>query len=381
MALPDKFCKAPFAGAMIATTGELATCCEYMTHESDLPQYHVKDFDHWWTHGLLPLRTRMITDQEDAGCRHCRSKESNAKESHLRAYTNWQVKSSADWLAQQAHGGQKLATDLLEIRLGNLCNLGCIMCHSSLSSTIAAEVSQNQEQFASIGIHAIAMPSPWWKDPVSWRRALDLASQAKWVHVSGGEPFMHPYIDELLLAVSPQCNLSINTNLTLIDDARAELLSQLPRLKLTWSVEGIGQHNAYVRWPTVWQDIERTLARLKSIKIEAYHVLQHTSVFALPALIDWIEQQGLPITFGRVYDKSIDGSGMMTIDSVSDQDHDRFSSWLSDYHGPYREVLITWAQQRQFNADLHARFRRYVTVLDSIRGTDFDRVFAPNWAV
>lgn len=379
MTAPLTFCKAPFAGAVISTTGELAPCCEYMTHESDLPQYHVKDFDHWWSKGLGPLRARMIADQQDAGCRHCRSKESNPAEVHLRTYTNWQVKSSADWLIQQADD-PALATDLLEIRLGNLCNLGCIMCHSLLSSTIAAEVSQNAQRFAAVDIQVTDMPSPWWKDPASWRQALHLASQAKWLHLSGGEPFMHPQIDQLLEVLSPQCKLSINTNLTLIDHARIELLKQLPSVKLIWSIEGVGAHNHYVRWPTEWSQVADTAARLGGIELSLYHVLQHTSVFALPDLLDWVHSNDLGINFGRVYDKSVDSSGMMTIDSVSPIDHARFMTWLGSYRGSHRDVLMGWAQGYQFDPVLHARYRRYVTTLDSVRGTDFTGTFSPNWA-
>lgn len=379
MILPDKFCKAPFASAVIGTTGELATCCEYMTHRSSLPQYHIKDFAYWWSTGLAPMRANMINGTPDDGCAHCLSKESNPKEVHIRQNTNWRVRDSSQSLVHGHVSGRPLVPDLLEIRMGNLCNLNCIMCHSLLSSSIAAEVDRHRSTFAAIDVHAPAMPTPWWKDPEAWQQALDLAAGAKYLHLSGGEPFMHPRIGELLKAIDPQCQLSINTNLTLIDDSIIELLKGLPSCRLVWSVEGVGEQNHYVRWPTQWSQIQSTVDRLGDIEISPYHVLQHTSVFALPDLLHWMDIRGLPMNFGRVYEKSVDSSGMLTINSVSPRDHAAFLSWLDLYQGEHREVLVHWAASYQFDPNLHARYRRYVGTLDSVRGTDFTAVFAPNW--
>lgn len=377
----DFFCKAPFGSAIIATTGELAPCCEYISHESDLPQYHVKDFDHWWRQGLTALRDRMIKDEVDPGCRHCRQKESNPRELNLRRHTNCQIKQTNQSLIQAfTTGSARTGPEVLEIRLGNLCNLGCIMCSAVLSSTIAAEVAHNRDKFAQIDIHEIAMPSPWWKDPQHWHRALDLASQARYLHLSGGEPFMHPGIKQLLQVLHPECSLSASTNLTLLDDEIIGLLmDRSPNTRLVWSVEGIEAHDEYVRWPTRWADIEHTLSRLQGMQIQAHHVLQHTSVFALPALLDWIHQHKIPIVFGRVYDRSVDGSPMLTLNSVSPTDYDRFSAWLSTYQGSHRDAISGWARDYSFDRTAHDRFRRYVNTLDSIRGTDFAATFAVNW--
>lgn len=380
----EKFCAAPFSGVLIEPDGGLRPCCDFIGGESTTEYIYVKEYDRWWNQGLDQLRKSMISGPPDGGCGHCLAKEDNPKETHQRKITNFRVVNSLGTILQDYGAGKVDSPSWVEIRLGNVCNLGCIMCDPSLSSMLATERYQHQAKFADIDIPLGKVnPAPWWKDPDSWETALSLIRQARFLNLSGGEPFMHPKIFDLLGVVSSRCErLSANTNLTLLDQPILDALAASPAKKLLMigSLEGIGAHNDYVRYPSKWSVIADNLTALKKIcQIQINHTLQHTSVYTLPALLDWSHTQGLPISFGRVYQRSVDRTGMITQNSVSPVDHERFSNWLAGYNGPYKEVTEKWAQTYRFDINLHQRFRRYVQTLDSIRGTDFNATFQPTW--
>lgn len=380
MKVPDTFCKAPFSSAVIDCDGKLLPCCEYVQHLSTISHHHVSDFDQWWISGLMPLRQKMILGEPDDGCRHCRTKESNPQEYSLRRDSNRKIQQSA---LQFMHDEPLGPIELVEIRLGNVCNLGCIMCYPGASSTIAAERINHQQVFRSIGIstdHDQNVDRAWYKNQEHWSWALALVANCRYLHISGGEPFMNPRMLELLDAVSDDCSISINTNMTMINEEIADKLRDLAEVKLVISLEGVGDHNGYVRWPSEWSTIERAIDDLRSLSMNINHVLQHTSIFSIPQLIVWADEKRLPINFGQVFEGSVQGWGTMTINSAHPKDHEQFSRWLGTYDGPYKKVLEGWAGSYVFSPERHDFFKTYVGVLDSIRGTDFQAVFQPNWA-
>lgn len=379
--IPDSFCKAPFASVVINSDGGLLPCCEYMQHKSTMPYYHISDFDQWWNHGLGTLRQRMIDDVVDSGCNHCRSKENNPQEFSLRLYTNEiTLQSSQELITNQP---DQNTVEHLEIRLGNICNLNCIMCFPGASSNIAAERVKHAQLFENIGISRhqdLEKDYAWYKNDQHWQKVLKLISTCRSLHVSGGEPFMNPRIHELLDTIPSNCRVSFNTNLTKIDEKIAQKLHGLKSVSLVGSLDGTGPHNEYVRWPSQWEVIEQAVADLDPITININHVMQHTSVYSIPGLVTWAEEKQLPITFGRVYTQSVFGDGTLTLNSVHPEDHLKFVSWLDTYNGQYKSVLQVWADSYVFSPQNHHDFRNYVRTLDTIRGTDFCAVFRPAWA-
>ena len=63
----------------------------------------------------------------------------------------------------------------------------------------------------------------------------------------GGEPFMNPFIDDFLKEIKPDAELSFNTNGTILSDSTLELLQNRPNLIINLSLDGINEHNNYIR--------------------------------------------------------------------------------------------------------------------------------------
>jgi hypothetical protein len=147
-------------------------------------------------------------------------------------------------------------------------------------------------------------------------------------------------------------------------------LSRFKKVSLAVSLEGVGAHNDYLRYGSSWQQLDNTIQKLRSTTtwdILIGHVLQHTSIYTLPALVAYADEIGLYLYCNAIYDPR----GHLTIHSVGDQDAAGFSTTNANAQG--------WFGTRQFDTDLHRQFRDYVAMLDQIRGTDFRATFNPKW--
>lgn len=389
--MPKTFCKAPFKSAVIDTDGFLLPCCEYMSHESNLQPYKLNAknswmFKKWWETGLDPLREKMLKGEVDPGCRFCISKEKNKSLNSLRLMTNQKISDSYEQIKKDYLENKKLYPKMIEIRLGNYCNLKCIMCGPYASSSIMSEYKKNIKIFNDYGINSN------WEDPhmlENWYAykhnediMLDVVSKASFINFGGGEPFINPKILKILDAVKQETQIKFNTNMTNISDKVFNALDKFNSVQINVSLDGVGAHNEYLRNGSKWNNIVKNFEKFKNktnVKISIYFVLQHTSLFTLKNIINFVDENNYAIDFGMVYDKSVDGSGHLTLNSADKNDVNNLKKWLETNNFQYKNVIQPWIDSYNFNQKLNDRFKKYVKMLDSIRGTDFIKTFNPSW--
>ena len=375
------FCMAPFREVVIETNGTLIPCCEY---KYPAPKYQSQEtfgeFGQWWDSDMGRMRELMLTNQPDPGCSYCKSKEQIPNQNHLRTYINKKYPIENPWTRPP-----EPRIEFLEIRFGNYCNLSCIMCGAYASSSIATEYVRHRDKFEQRGfrIHneATLKTVRWWEEPGALDRLYALARDVKYIHFTGGEPMMIPEVVDILNSMDPDqvIKVSMNTNLTKFNERIYTALSRFRLVQINASMEGIAEHNDYVRYGSQWQQLEEAVARLRTmpnVDLLPVHVLQHTSVFALPRLKDYCQSQGLKLMCSEVYHNS--GHGVLTIDSVSPADVSEFQAYLDQNPDP---TFQAWVNKYCFNQEKHARYREYIALLDSIRNTDFDAVFHPHWVL
>lgn len=375
------FCMAPFREVVIDTNGALLPCCEY---KYPAPKYRSQEtfneFDQWWTDDMGQLREQMLTNQPNAGCNYCKSKEQIPGQNHLRHFINRKYQIDTHWIKPA-----EPRIEFMEVRFGNYCNLSCIMCGAYASSSIAAEYVRHKDKFVQRGFRlnneASLKTQRWWEEPGAMDRLYAMARDVKYIHFTGGEPMMIPEVVDILNTMDPDrvIRVSMNTNLTKFNERIYTALGRFRSVQVNASIEGVAEHNDYVRHGSQWHQLEETIVRLRTmpnVNILPVHVLQHTSVFTLPRLKAYCQSNNLQLKCCEVYHNS--GHGILTIDSVSPADVAVFQQYLAQNPDP---TFQAWVNKYNFNPEKHARYREYVALLDSIRNTDFDTVFHPNWVL
>jgi molybdenum cofactor biosynthesis enzyme MoaA len=388
---PKTFCKAPFKTTVIDTDGALLPCCEFMTYKSKLDLYklnakNTKMFKDWWEKGLDPLREKMLNGEIDPGCEYCISKEKNPNISNLRIETNNKIPDTFEEIKNDYLQNKREYPKHVELRLGNYCNLKCIMCGPYASSSILAEYKMNKKQYNEYGIESNwqdpNMPNDWYSYEHNKEIMLDLVSKASMINFGGGEPFISPAIVEVLNSISPKTYLSFNTNMTRINDKVLETLKKFDTIDIQASIDGTGQHNDYIRYGSKWNSIVENFKKLKTcnnISVNVYYILGHTSLFTLKDVIAFAEDINVKLSFGEMYHGSVDSSGHLTINSASINDINNFKTWFNSCSFKQKDAVQTWLDSYKPNANLHNRFKEYVNMLDSIRGTNFIKTFNPSW--
>jgi sulfatase maturation enzyme AslB (radical SAM superfamily) len=221
----------------------------------------------------------------------------------------------------------------------------------------------------------------WWDDADTMDQLIPILENVNSVHLAGGEPLLVPRLFELLEQVRQKNHFRITFNTSLFTKNK-KLLDKIAVFKNTRvmvSLDGVEQHNDYVRYGSDWQTIVSNLELLEQnrMMLSITHVLQHTSIFALPALIKFVEQKRIELHLHEVYAGSYPAEGVLTINSAHPADVESFKQWLKTYTGAYKNQISNWIENYSYDSTLNNKFHQYVDMLDSIRGTNFKEVFKP----
>jgi radical SAM protein with 4Fe4S-binding SPASM domain len=374
MSLPEKFCVAPFKSAVVDRDGTMLPCCEYMPDSDKSKLTKLKNIDRWWKIELEDIRKDMINGKVNPGCHHCLSKELNPSYQSHRRHIN----------SKYPNLDFSVELDTIEIRVSNYCNLKCIMCGPYASSSIADEYKKHEDKYNSIGMVGAWEPTVrWWDDQESLDNLKSILTTVSRINFAGGEPLLVPEVTDILNTLDPSKikNISMNTNLTRLTISHLEAFKRFNSIDIMVSLEGIKEHNDYIRYGSSWASVEqniKTLKELSNIKLSITHVLQHTSIFSLPNLLNFAKIHNISLRLSEIHYQSYPSPGVLTINSVKNEDIAKFKNWLDSYYGSHKTLLLHWVDSYSFNQDLHDKFCKYIAMLDGIRGNNFANTFQIN---
>jgi sulfatase maturation enzyme AslB (radical SAM superfamily) len=159
-----------------------------------------------------------------------------------------------------------------DIRSSNLCTLDCVYCGPIWSSSIAKRdghytlipSAENQRQYQ------------------QYINDIDL-SNIRRLFLAGGEPLlMKEYIKllEHVLKYNPNCSITVNTGLSVVNTPVFDLLTQLPNVTWILSVDTTDPDKfAYIRHGHTWDNFTNNLQKIKNIP--GHILVAHMVYFAL----------------------------------------------------------------------------------------------------
>jgi len=370
----NKSCVLINHGITVHSDGSIEPCCQYNWQEGWDNRIYFYQQDKYKEVVVDKIQQDITNGVAHPGCSKCNSDEELGIFS-LRNYANQLHRNVSDV--------DNRVVDL-ELRLSNVCNLKCLMCHPISSSLVAAERHQHKEKFKKLNNPQLSFYNPKSSNYFETQQFSDwfceIAPTLRRVHITGGEPFLIPTVTDLLnqlLPVASDISLGFNTNLTLMSINQIELLQQFPNLILNVSLEGIGAMNDWIRYPSKWDIIDQHVTlvkeKLPTARLTIQHVLQHTSVYSLPGLLEYCKKMSLDYTLSPV--QSID---CLSLNSVLPEQMMTFIDWVQTTEcvtPKHRDILLSACSSSTFDSKLHKEFVDYVTMLDEIRGTNFNLTF------
>ena len=381
------FCIAPFKHACLDSKGYLKVCCV----SGEKLQYKFDKIEDWYhSEEVSSLRNNLKNGIKDPRCSNCWIAQSNDKGSQRMFYNKNILDITDHYIAKNGDKLEKMFAepsvdiiDSFDLKLGNLCNLKCIMCKSSSSSQLLAEVKMNPQLGKYYGEENIK--DYVWAEQQTFRSwCEEYLPKSTNIKFTGGEPLINPYLLDVLDFINPDqkklCTLHFTTNATEINQRLLDKLDEFKKVKISVSVEGTGGLLEYVRYPHKWNNLKENILLLKSytkqnIELRIQHVIQSTTLFGIIDLVRFFDQHELPIN-----PLILTTPKHFHINSLKTEHKEKFLTAIKNYVGFNNKFINSVKQFVSNNMDydktLAVACVQHLSTLDAVRNNNFRDVIS-----
>jgi MoaA/NifB/PqqE/SkfB family radical SAM enzyme len=322
--LSKTICALPWIHLATRPNGDVRVCCtanasgagEEDTKDAGLVKQdgRIMNLQHdtieevWNSDYMKTVRLQMLAGEQPPSCKKCYQEEDNG----IVSKRQWEAMvwkerlNVSDLINKTAEDGSlPVSIPYFDLRLGNLCQLKCIMCSPHDSSSWIKEWKLQYPKYKTFEL----------KQDQSWDNSFDYtwyqkgsfldtmrsqSSNIQELYFAGGEPLLIPEHYKILefmveSGASKNCILRYNSNGLELPDKLFELWKHFKEVKFNFSIDAVGQRNDYIRYPSKWSDIVTNLERLDdtpdNITVNIACAVQLLNVLNIPELVHWKESK------------------------------------------------------------------------------------------
>lgn len=418
------FCPLPWIHLATRPNGDVRVCCTAnasgaglvdvkdagLVKDMNLKTHTVEEI--WNSEFMRGVRLQMLDNKIPTSCTKCFQEEANGITSKRNWETMvWQDRLDIDSVVAQTmpDGGLPVNIPYFDLRLGNMCQLKCIMCSPHDSSSWIKEWKIQYPKYKTI---ELKQDQGW--DPsfdYTWYQKgsfLDtMRSQAQYIkelYFAGGEPLLIPEHYKILefmveTGAAKNCVLRYNSNGVELPEKLFELWNHFKQVKFNFSIDAVGSRNDYIRYPSKWRDIVNNVQRLDdtpdNVIVNIACAVQLLNVMNLTDLVHWKASMNFKKVNLPPYGAGLIGTHLVYLPSylnvrvlpmhlkkeiekriiyfcASNQYGDEFTS---NPYGKQRWLgLVQYMMAEDWSSKLPSTIE-YLESCDQQRGTDFRKVF------
>jgi len=379
----------------------------------------------WNNEYMRSVRTTMLNGEIPNSCRKCFEEEKVGVVSKRIWETGTWHRDGVDIpeLIRQTTEDGIVPEELvyLDLRLGHTCNIKCVMCSPHDSSRWVKDweqlipVLQVDNVKQQMQWDRSEFNNKWHEKDTFWEEMYRQIPNLKQVYFAGGEPLMikehKEFIEEIVRqGYQDKILLRYNSNGLLVDEDLIKLWSKFKKVKFAVSMDAVYERDEYIRYPTDWNTVEKTLRLLDdtpdNIQTSLATAIQIFNVKHLPDFMKWKVESGFKkLNLGNVPGGVQMGGGLvnmhllyiptfLSIQILPKEDKQEvrelymdFKDWLwKNYRqdddfwkvNPYgwrRWEAVMNHMDATDNSDQLPGFKEYVNKLDAIRGLNAKSVF------
>ena len=298
----DAFCVTPWNHLATTADGYLQFCCfgvwEKSAVRDELGQkVHLSSSPNleriWNSPYMREIRQKMLNGETPEVCAHCTTEEKfGVRSSRMNRNHNFRHQIPAMLKGTSPDGHAPRSISDLDLRFGNLCNLGCRMCNPESSRYLIPEWKVFQPHRYSEAQWKDLYKTDWYEKPENWAAILSNIENVERIYLTGGEPMLakaHRWLLKKCVeeGLAPRIKLIYNSNGTVIDPVVLDYWKQFKRVHLSLSIDGVGPLNEYIRFPSRWTTLEKHFGVLDecarkngnlfiewNVTVQAYNVLR-----------------------------------------------------------------------------------------------------------
>ena len=385
-------CGYPFYAIRNGPSINYAPCCWARTKSVCGPQ-NTPAIDYFKSNIFNEMRRDMLRGEKSEllldTCSLCyKNEKNNGSSARLQSGVDWNVLDNFD------SDGKMIDTDNRFIKLelnafGNHCNLECYECQPDNSSRREERLKKMGTKWQAIlGKYSFVDRDVKKKDKILWKEFVDDLVQhsknIKMLSFCGGEPMsMVSHFDILDALIdsgdSKEIELYYVSNMTMFTLSKMKrYIDKFKWMNIQWSVDGIGDRNYWLRYPTNWNNTVKNVLDVQQYfyytkpwkigKIEATITPSLLGVLKLKETVDWMNKHDLmqdnPM-INRIDEPKICQTRHLP-DEIKHKIGDDVRS-VSEYH--YNDMM---EQRDPYYFGLAIK---YFDALDKSRGTDWRATF------
>ena len=274
------YCAMPFNHVNIGNNGDYQICCIHPVPEEHKKNINQTSLDEWMQNPYLDeVKSAFAEDKQHLGCQRCWQQEKSGTQSVRQVQTK----------EYKIIGAKPMQSKILhiEVAVGNLCNLSCVMCNEYNSSAI---LSENKK----LGIAVLDQREFTWSESALQNLQHILNYRPRVIHLRGGEPMYNKRILELLddfpAEHARNTLLHLTTNATMWTEQWQQALSKFKSVRMMLSVDAVGDLAEYIRYPGKFDQIEQNIkliAECKNINPVIHATIQNLNIMHVGDLIAW----------------------------------------------------------------------------------------------
>ena len=220
---------------------------------------------------LKDVRLKFLNNEWPEQCRRCKIEQASGKRSRNQWEATMYDFTREDAISITLPDGAVTEQRILsmDLRLGNKCNLQCIMCYPGESN----QWYKIQEQITGSKVFMIDDVTystnghkhfEWCDQEEYYQLLTEHAKYVQKIKFGGGEPWLvkqHLILLQSLLdqGLAQNIELEYSINVTVLPQEVLSVINKFKLVKLCCSVDGYGEVNDAIRYPSKWNIIEKNL--------------------------------------------------------------------------------------------------------------------------
>ena len=247
------------------------------------------------------IRLQMLNNQRPLQCSYCFDQEDHGIKSIRRQYIDKYRNEMHKLIGMTNKDGTLNNPKIyfLDMEIGNKCNLKCRMCSPTHSYSLGKDWELMDKSFKNDRFERI-YKDKWFASPKFFHLLKEVLPSLRVFRMTGGEPMIikeHEKILEMIIKEghSNHIWLKYNSNQTVIPKRITELWKYFQKVDVNCSIEGYGELNEYIRYPSKWKNQEKNLYFLdkfsyenKNISIFIHSTIQAYNITRIPELLNYL---------------------------------------------------------------------------------------------
>lgn len=257
--------------------------------------------------------------------------------------------------------------EFVELRLGNTCNVQCRTCNPASSSKWKRDHAALEKQFDFVTSYGDLGGFRWPEREEFWNQLYDRTRDVKTFYINGGEPMLIKqhlkFLRRLLDDNRTDVTLWYNINMTLMSEDVIDLWKNFSRVKVSASIDDLGERNYYIRYPSDWNTVIQNLDRLQKedwIDLDVTQTVSFMNYCKLGDFYQYMNNRGLFVHHNLVTDPSFLSPSVLPREIVKKASINKMPVHL-------QEQLAEWAGQEQDQIGW-IRAKKYTRAVDQQRG-------------